>query len=329
MAPKISKRLLAGLGLVALLTAMASLGLWQHNGAYGFNVLLRRGGSFWLSVGREDPLLSPAMQMALKTPVLPAASGPLLWRELEKGFEVADLSVVAGGSEVDTIMLSRIDPTRFRFTVRNAANGDKGIDEWEKALPKSVLIVNGSYYGKKGEPDTPVISQGLAMGPQSYEAHAGAFVTSEGVAAIKDLRSEDWRNAYAGAHNAMVAYPLLIGSDGETHVPVKSQWLANRTFVGQDAAGRIVIGTTKEAFFSLDRLAVFLKNSPLNLKTTLNLDGGPIACQSLRFPAFSRKFYAKWEAQANADEVKLLRWPLSNATWAMPMVLAVERREPL
>ena len=124
----------------------------------------------------------------------------------------------------------------------------------------------------------------------------------------------------------MVSYPLLIGNDGQTHVPVKSRWLSNRTFVGQDGNGHIIIGTTKEAFFSLDRLAEFLKNSPLDLKETLNLDGGPIACQSIRLKDFQRKFYATWEAQVSGEQVKLLRWPLTDIKWSMPMVLTVERK---
>lgn len=124
----------------------------------------------------------------------------------------------------------------------------------------------------------------------------------------------------------MVSYPLLIGDDGQTHVSVKSRWLANRTFVAKDGTGRIVIGTTKEAFFSLDRLAEFLKASPLDLKVALNLDGGPIACRSVRLNGYSQKFYARWEAQVEDDNVKLLRWPFPQANWAMPMVLTVEPR---
>lgn len=62
----------------------------------------------------------------------------------------------------------------------------------------------------------------------------------------------------------------------------------------------------------------------------LNLDGGPIAGQSVRLKGFQRKFYAQWEAQVREDEpkggeVSLLRWPFAEATWAMPLVLTVER----
>jgi hypothetical protein len=316
------------LTLVLLLVTVGSCGwIWQCNGAYGFNVILRRGGTYWIRLNADDPRLSPSMRLALRNPPSVAAPGMLAWKEIDQGFEVAELPVMANGGEVDRILLNRIDPARFRFVVRNAADGTMGLDEWEHALPKAVLIVNGSYYDLKGKPATPFISEGEALGPRSYDAKAGAFVAGKNTAGITDLSQQGWEDAFAGAANAMVSYPLLMGNDGQTHVPVKTRWLANRTFVGQDRLGRIVIGTTKEAFFSLARLAEFLQNSPLELATALNLDGGPIACQSVRLNGFHRKIYAHWEAQVNGSQVRLLRWPFTKATWAMPVVLTVERQQ--
>ncbi|NEJ71759.1 hypothetical protein GR197_14595 [Rhizobium phaseoli] len=316
-------------GLIAILAVVIVAGagwLWQVAGAYGFNTVLRRGGTYWIDVKPDDERLSASMRLALNRVIPAVQAGPLSWQEPEAGFEVAELPVLADGREVDRIFLSRIDPARFRFVTHNAAAGDTGIDEWEKALPNAVLIVNGSYYDKHGRPDTPFISEGVAMGPQQYDAKAGAFIADQDAADIRDLTRQDWQAAFAGASNAMVSYPLLIGDDGQTHVNVKSRWLANRTFVAKDELGRIVIGTTKEAFFSLDRLAEFLKTSPLNLKVALNLDGGPIACRSVRLNGYRQKFYARWEAQVDDDSVNLLRWPVSEANWAMPMVLTVERK---
>lgn len=314
------------IGLAILIATIASAWIWQHHGAYGFSAILRRGGAFWITIKVDDPRLSPSMRLALVHPQTDVQSGPLVWQDIEKGYEVAELPVMQASHEVDRILLNRIEPERFRFVVRNAPNGDKGIDQWEKELPEAVLIANGSYYDLKGTPDTPIVSNGIGSGPKSYDAKAGAFVAAEGVADIKDLSHQDWQTVFKRANNAMVSYPLLIGDDGKTHVATKSRWLANRTFVGKDGQGRIIIGTTKEAFFSLGRLADFLKDSPLDLKTTLNLDGGPIACQSVRLKGFQRKFYAQWEAQVYEDQVKLLRWPLAKASWAMPMVLTVERQ---
>ena len=311
-------------GLV--LAAAGAAGFWCWSGAYGVNVLTRNGGTYWTEMAADDARLPPAMRLALREPAPKAVPGPLVWHQGAPGFEVADLAVMVGGRQVDTVLLNRIDPARYRFVVHNAPRGDKGLDEWERDLPSAALIVNGSYFDVAGRPDTPFVSEGQAMGPPQYDAHAGAFVAGDGTADVRDLSKENWRHAFAGARNAMVSYPLLIGEDGQSHVAAKSRWLANRSFVGRDAKGRIIIGSTREAFFPLDRLAVFLRAAPLGLQVALNLDGGPVACQSVRLPRFKRKLYARWEAQVSGDKVTLLRWPRTSTNVAMPIVLTVEPR---
>jgi hypothetical protein len=310
----------------ALFAVAGALWLLAHASPYRRAVAMRRGGSYWISIAPDDPRLSPAMRRALREPPPVARSGPLRWHQLGAGFDVADLPVLVDGQVVDLVLLARIDPARYRFVARNAPRGDRGIDEWERDLPGALLIVNGSYYDGNGAPDTPFVSEGAAMGPAHYDAHAGAFIAGDDFADVRDLSHQDWRHAFAGARNAMVSYPLLIGTDGRSHVAKASRWLANRSFVARDGQGRIVIGTTREAFFPLGRLATFLKSAPLDLKVALNLDGGPLACQSVRAGGYRRKLYARWEAQVSGDKVSLLRWPRAQASWAMPVVLTVERR---
>jgi hypothetical protein len=304
--------------------AIAAGYIWERNGVYGFGVLSRRGGTIWLTMKADDARLSSSMRLALQ-PVIPAVTaGPMQWREIEPGFEVAEMPVLANGREVDRLLLNRVDAKRFKIVARNDPFG-RDIDQWEQALPRAVLIVNGSYFGPKGTADTPFLSEGKPSGPKTYDARAGVIVANDEGAQVVDLRHQTWQAAFAGARNGMVSYPLLIGADGQTHVPVKSNWLANRTFVAEDGQGRIIIGSTKDAFFSLSRLADFLKAAPLDIKTALNLDGGPIACQNVRLNGFTRKHYAKWEAQVVGDQVRLLSWPIPTR-WAMPVVLTVERK---
>ena len=103
----------------------------------------------------------------------------------------------------------------------------------------------------------------------------------------------------------MVSYPLPLG-DGMSRVPKTSRWLANRSFVGEDESGRITIGTTADAFFSLDRLARFLLDAPLGLTVALNLDGGAVACQGISLNGYERKTHGRWEAQVEGESVSLL-----------------------
>lgn len=312
-------------GVVAAFLACAGsfIGVYAYAGRYGINVLLRRGGTIWEVVTPGSPKLSSSMRLALRDPVPAVEAGPFAWRQLAEGFDVAELPVIAAGTEVDRVLLARVDPSRFRFEIRNGAAGNKGLDDWMAGLG-AVLVINGSYYSRYGTPDTPFLSAGVQLGPTDYDARHGAFVAADTSTAIHDLATQSWQAAFAGAHDAMVSYPLLLAADRSSRARADRRWLANRSFVGQDDAGRIILGTTTDAFFSLDRLGPFLRDAPLGLATVLNLDGGPVACQGISLGDYRRHFCGRWETQTKGDTIQLLRWPFG--TWALPIVLAVVRR---
>jgi len=303
-------------GLVGIVLAIA--GLWLYAGSYGINVLLRHGGTYWINVRPDDARLSASMRMALNEPP-PVHAGPFEWRQIRAGFEIAELPVIAGGGEVDRIQLARIDPARFRFEVHQSPAGDRDLDQWMRTLG-AALVINGSFYSRYGTPVTPVMSEGTLTGPSQYDARAGAFVASATFAGIRDLAHEDWHTAFRDADNAMVSFPLLLSEDAPRAI-APSRWLANRSFVGHDRNGWIVLGTTSDAFFSLDRLGTFLRQAPLDLVLALNLDGGPVACQGIALDGFERRTYGKWELQVRGNDVQLLTWLYG--TVAMPIVLAV------
>ena len=318
------KRLiLAGAAAGLLMCASAFGGLYAYADWYGINVLLRRGGTTWETVTSDSPNLSPSMRLALQNPSPAAAAGPFAWRQLAEGFDIAELPVIAAGTEVDRVLLARVDPTRFRFEVRNGAAGNKGLDDWMNELG-AILVINGSYYARRGTPDTPFLSAGVQLGPREYDARHGAFVAADAGTSIHDLAAESWQAAFAGAHDAMVSYPLLLAADGSSRSKADRRWLANRSFVGQDRAGRIVLGTTTDAFFSLDRLGPFLRDAPLDLITVLNLDGGPVACQGVALGGYYRRFCGRWETQTTGDSIRVIGWRFG--TWALPVVLAVVQK---
>lgn len=313
------RRFLAGALASGLVLTVGALGsVWVYAGVYGLHVLFRHGGTWWVPVGIDSPFLSPSMRLALRgAPV--ATPGDVRWRSIDAGFDVADLPAVVDGHDVDHVLLARIDPARFRFEVRTAYEGNVGLDQWMSLL-HPVLVVNGSYSARDGRPATPVLSGGAPLGPKTYDARAGAFISSPGFTGVRDLNRMDWETAFQGAQDAMVSFPLLV-ADGAVRVPNRSRWLANRSFVGQDGEGRIVIGTTTDAFFSLDSFARFLLAAPLGLTLALNLDGGPVASQGISLNGFERRAYGRWEAQVKGDRAQLLMWPYG--TVAMPVVLAV------
>jgi hypothetical protein len=248
-----------------------------------------------------------------------------VWTPLRPGFEVSEVPVVANGVEVDRVLVARIDPRLYRFDVRNDPHGGTGLSGWVKRLPGALLVMNGSYYGRGGAPATPVVIGGKPAGPGDYKANQGAFVARAGSAGLVDLSNQDWRVALNGADAAMVSYPLLLHADGRGPAS-DSGWLANRTFIAQDRAGRIILGTTKGGYFSLARLADFLKRSPMDVAMALDLDGGPVACQAIVYRTFRRTTCGAWEIQvAPSGKAKMLPH-VPGVEAPMPMILAVSPR---
>lgn len=310
--------------LVLILLPLGAVRIYEV--ATGTNVIVKFGGTIWLPVGENTPFLSRGLSAGLRRPPPEVRAGSLEWQTLEPGFAVAELPVLASDGEVDRILLARIDPARFRFAIHNDPSGSRALGGWMRAL-NALLIVNGAYYARTGLPSTPTISEGRFLGPSKYDAAHGAFIAKGRTVRIADLTSRNWKELYEGARNAAVSYPLLLARDGSSRVPGASRWLANRSFLAEDALGNIVIGTTKDSFFSLRRLAEFLRSSPLDLTIALNLDGGPVACQGIRLNDFRRRSCGRWEVQIEDGRAKMLPplWMLVDPP--MPVVLAVYRRD--
>src|SRR5262245_50120487 len=99
----------AGLATGCLLLA----GVVAYSGTYGLNLLLRRDLMLWVPSKADDGRLSPSMRLALQPRPPEARPGPFAWQRLAPGFEVGEMPVLAGGAEVDRMLLARIDPAQF------------------------------------------------------------------------------------------------------------------------------------------------------------------------------------------------------------------------
>ena len=305
--------------LLVILAAALALGLvyWKYAGA----IAIGFGSAIWIPVSAETFWLPHSLSLALQNPAPQATPGAVEWTTASEGFQTGRLPALVNGETVDEIVVARIDPARFRFEVLNQPSGKRRLGDWLRETG-AALIVNGSYYDRVGRPATPIVNKGVPAGPAAYTSQHGAFIVKDAQARIADLTQEDWQAAFKEADAGIVSYPMLIAPDGATGRPVQSRWLANRSFVGVDDRGFVVIGTTASAFFSLDRLAVFLKASPLRLKAALNLDGGPVACQGVALGPVQLKQFGLWEIQADGAEAKMLP-PAILSGAPMPLVLAV------
>jgi hypothetical protein len=316
-----SRRRKFGLWAAALTCCATVAGFYWW---YAFNVIERRGGSVWVTITPNDPRISESMRVALQAVVPQAKVGAFEWRRRAEGLETTELPVMADQHEVDRLLLVRIDPAHYRFELRNEPAGDHDLSAWMDQL-HAVVVINGSYFGRQGTPDTPFLSGGVQIGPAVYDAQHGAFVVSDHFTGLRDLQHQDWRDLFRHARFGMVSYPLLVGP-GPSRIQADHRWLANRTFIAHDSAGRIILGTTKEAFFSLDRLAAFLTIAPLDLTLALNLDGGSVACQAVSVGDFARDFCGGWETKFQNGKIQLLQRIVGRRRTGLPIVVAVVPR---
>ncbi|MBG0809009.1 phosphodiester glycosidase family protein [Methylosinus sp. H3A] len=320
------RKILMASVLAALSIAVGLAVIYFRNGSYGFNAVLRRGVSIWVAVDAIDSRLTRSVRYALAHDFTPE-SGEIHWMTRAPGFETAEMPVLVEGKEADRLLLARVDPRLWRISVHNEPSGNRHLDDWMRDL-HATLVINGSYFGSKGEPDTPFRSEGVDLGPADYVATHGAFVAAPDSARLVDLKDKDWRDVFLGADNALVSYPLLLDESGATRAK-PSQWLASRTFLAEDHAGRIVLGTSEDALLTLEKLAALLHATPLDLKLALNLDGGPVSCQAIALGDFRRRHCGTMEVQAKGGDIRLLQ-PLvpGGDMWGLPVVVAIRPAAP-
>src|SRR5262249_56749475 len=105
-------RVVAALLVVIVLTLA---GVYAFAGAYGLNVVFRRGIWFGVTVAADDARLSPSMRLALRDPSGPVAAGPPAWRGIAPGLQGARLPGIPRHQEGAPIPPSRLRPAPVPF----------------------------------------------------------------------------------------------------------------------------------------------------------------------------------------------------------------------
>lgn len=263
--------------------------------------------------------------MAVKNKHEIPQSGPLAWREHEPGLATSIIDVTLQDVVVDRIHIVRIDPEQFTFRVHQSSSNPRTAETWRNQLQARVVI-NGSFYDQKKQPITPVKSFGNRFGPEQYTSTHGAFVSSEQFTGIIDLQGIDVNQALVPYPDVLVSYPLLFDTLGHVRAAGNDEWLANRSFLGIDDGGNVIMGMTERGFFSLRRLAQFLNESPLRLLCALNLDGGPVSSLAIQSGSYHHVLSGKWAIQDPDRGDIVLNQSMNNQSARLPIVLAVYKK---
>lgn len=266
----------------------------------------------------------------------PVTPGLLRWQEPLPGFSTTSLDVIFRGQLVDRIQLVRVDPERYVIEVHNDPNL-RTIERWRSSLD-ALAVVNGSYYKSEpyGEPMTPTQSRGKRLDRAAgYRSTHGALFAEPAdaskphakVVGFPSAVSADDRIREEKHGTAVFSYPLLLDERGRNHAVDSLQKRATRTFVAEDRRGRILFGNTQGGFFSLRRLGDFLRSvRDLDLRTALNMDGGPPACMAVRAGTFEYVSYGQWESGPSEGR-EVFAWTDRNTgKWKIPIVISVRPR---
>ncbi len=267
-------------------------------------------------------LTRPAWLRIAMLPEVPMpASSEIKWEERSPGLETAEIELRVKGVLVDRMVLVRLDPHRYRFSVHWDTTASRTAEDWQREFGAAV-VVNGSYFGGKDHaPLTPLRLSGKPAGPTSYQSTHGAFVANGEHVDILDLKDHDVFQTIGAFSDAMVSYPLLLDATGANRAVESKAWLASRNFVALDEAGYFVLGTTETGFFTLHRLGDFLKSAPLGLRVALNFDGGPLVSQVIRAGDFTRNFHGTAEMTNGGDVLRAFWHAHFESTWTLPVVL--------
>lgn len=243
------------------------------------------------------------------------------WRALEPGLE---FTTIHGGPYCRrgsaNIAVLRVDPRRFRIGVRHFSTGTgetpPGALDWLRSSGALAVFNAGQYY-----PDLSymglLVSGGKVVSKRRHPEYQAALVAEPAdggmQAHVLDLTDE---RIELPAWREVAQSFMLFDRSGELRVR-RTDRVANRTIVGEDPHGRLLVVTT-EGGYKLWELAELLRGGPLEITHAMCMDGGAEAKLLVRTDRFHYASSGPW----NGDDAS----PLPGADVPLPAVITVTAR---
>ena len=201
------------------------------------------------------------------------------WRSLTPGAEFALLrgEPYCRHGSADIAVL-RLDPSRVGLKVlhftRQPDHRPLSLPEWQKRLRAMAVFNAGQYY-----PDLSymgmLVSDGEVVSSRPHPSFRAALVATPDRgprdAKVLDLNQVSLKAA-RGEWREIAQSFMLFDQKGQRRVR-KTEQVANRTVVGQDRRGNLVV-ITSEGGYTLWEFAELLQRSPLQLTHAMSMDGG-------------------------------------------------------
>ncbi len=196
------------------------------------------------------------------------------WRELAPGVEFA---TIVGepwcrlGSTAVAVL--RVDPARVRLKARHYTRQRpvrlQSVIEWQASTRALAVFNAGQYY-----PDFRymgvLVCDGDTVSARPHASFQAAFVARRGAGTVLDLARQPLRESRGWTDVAQSF--MLFDHAGGVRVQ-RSSHIANRTAVGVDSRGWLVI-CVSEGAYTLADFAEMLQRSRLHLTHAMSMDGG-------------------------------------------------------
>lgn len=253
--------------------------------------------------------------------IVRGAGGPR-WRTLRPGVEFTtfrgDVWCKSGPGEVIAI---RLDPARVRLRVRHFSLMPEGrplnIVEWQRRTGALAVFNAGQFYEDYSYMgllvcDGRVVSRTLHPGYKA--ALVAAPDSGASTARVLDLTREPLDPEHPGWREVAQSF-MLFDRTGAVRIR-KSDRIANRTVVGEDRRGRLLV-ITSEGGYTLSDFAELLKATPLELSHAMCMDGGYEAELCVIADRFRYASFGHWERDQDAAAES------PGATTVLPAVVTV------
>jgi hypothetical protein len=273
-----------------------------------------------LPVARTAAVLGLAVAAVL---IVQHRPGPR-WRTLRPGAEFATFRGGAycrsGSAEVAVL---RLDPARVRLRVRHfsllPADQPPGIVEWQHRTGAFAVFNAGQYYEDWSYMGL-LVSDGRVVSDEMHPGYKAALVAAPArpdppapgahpapAARVLDLEREPL-DPHAPAWREVAQSFMLFDHQGEVRVR-KSERIANRTVVGEDRRGRLLV-ITSEGGYTLWDFALLLKSAPLDLSHAMCMDGGYEAELCIATAEFRYASFGHWDGGEGPEDSPGAHTPL-------------------
>lgn len=181
-----------------------------------------------------------------------------------------------------------IDQAQYRFDLYH--DESKRLSDWSESL-KAQIVFNGAYFTEDLEPTARLVIDGLELGKNEYtSATSGTIhIDRNSLSITNSTQTISTENTLDT--DIVQSFPMLIDNQ-KSAVKEPSELIARRTVIGVTNDNQVQIIIIDQTPISLYHLSLILEQSPFELKTALNLDGGPSTGLEMRVNDYTESITA-------------------------------------